>query len=122
VLQRCGCRRASLGGLPLVGPVDGDRLDECLVVGLVLAGGDGSRLEVSFRGEFWRPYVGHPDLNGPETLSAQALAMFAYPFACTSHVPMLHVTEAGCQPRLVRRIGHMRKATSAPSLRAAFGF
>ncbi len=64
----------------------------------MLAGGDGSRLAVSFRGEFWCSYVGYPDLNGPQALSAQPLAMFAYPLACTSHFLTLHVTKAGYQP------------------------
>ena len=91
--QRCRCRLASLGG-----PVDADGVDEGLVVGLVLAGRDGSRLAVSFRDEFRGPYVGHPDLNRPEALGAQTLAMFADPLSCASHTAMLHVTKANHQP------------------------
>ncbi|MDT5275760.1 MAG: hypothetical protein QOE48_2030 [Mycobacterium sp.] len=69
--QRCEYRLASLGGLPLSGgPVDGDRIDERLVVGLMLAGGDGSRLAVSFRDKFRRPYVGHPNLDRSKPLRA----------------------------------------------------
>lgn len=69
--QRCEYRLASLGGLPLSGsPVDGDRIDERLVVGLMLAGGDGSRLAVSFRDKLFRPYVGHPNLDRPKPLRA----------------------------------------------------
>jgi hypothetical protein len=41
-----------------------------LVVGLMLAGGDGSRLAVSFLDKFWRPYVGHPNLDRPKPLRA----------------------------------------------------
>jgi len=71
VRQRCEYRLASSGGLPIGGgPVDGDRIDERLVVGLMLAGGDGSRLAVSFRDKFWRPHVGHPNLDGPKPLRA----------------------------------------------------
>ncbi len=51
----------------------------------MLAGGDGSRLAVGFRDEFRGPYVGYPDLNGPEALGAQSLAMFADPISCASH-------------------------------------
>jgi len=49
-----------------------------LVVGLVLARCDGSRLPVSFRDEFRCPYVGHPDLNRPKALGAQTLAVLPY--------------------------------------------
>jgi hypothetical protein len=69
-----------------------------LVVGLVLARCDGSRLPVSFRDEFRGPYVGHPDLNRPKALGAQTLAMFADPLSCASHTAMLHVTNAILQP------------------------
>jgi hypothetical protein len=93
VQQRCRCRLASLGG-----PVDGDSVDEGLVVGLVLAGCDGCRLAVSFRDEFRGPYVGHPDLNRSEALGAQTLAMFADTLSCASHTAMLHVTNANLQP------------------------
>jgi hypothetical protein len=64
----------------------------------VLAGRDGSRLAVSFRDEFRGPYVGHPDLNRPEALGAQTLAMFTDPLSCASHTAMLHVTNANLQP------------------------
>jgi hypothetical protein len=64
----------------------------------VLAGGDGSRLAVGFRDEFWGPYVGHPDLNRSEALGAQTLAMFTDPLSCASHTAMLHVTKANHQP------------------------
>ncbi len=80
--QRCEYRLASLSGLPVgAGPVDGDRVDVRLVVDLMLAGGDGSRLAVSFPDKFRRPDVGHPNLDGSKPLRAQPLAMFAHSLA-----------------------------------------
>jgi hypothetical protein len=49
------------------------------------------------------PYVGHPDLNRPEALGAQTLAMFADPLSCASHTTMLHVTNANHQPSRWRK-------------------
>jgi hypothetical protein len=97
VRQRCEYRLASLSGLPVglpivTGPVDGDRIDVRLVVDFIFAGGDGSRLAVSFRDKFGRPDVGHPDLDGSKPLRAQPLAMFAHPLSRISHALMLHVT------------------------------
>ncbi len=84
--RRCEYRPASLSGLPVglhiaTGPVDRDRIDVRLVVDLMLAGGDGSRLAVSFRDKFRRPDVGHPNLDGSKPLRAQSLAMFAHPLS-----------------------------------------
>lgn len=105
VQLRCRYRLASLGGLRLVVPIDGDGVDERLIVGLMLTDRDGSRLAVRFRDELRSAYVGHPDLNRPETLRAQALAMFAYPIACARHGVMLHVTRlAGNRPASCWRI------------------
>lgn len=79
--------------MPLVGvPVYRDRIDECLVVRLMFAGGDGGRLAVSFRDEFRRSYIRHPYLDGAKPLSAQPLAMFTDSLSCIGHAPMLHVT------------------------------
>ena len=69
----------------------------------MLAGGDGSRLAVGFRHEFRGTDVGHPDLNRPEALGAQPLAMFADPLSRASHTAMLHVTKANHQPSRAQR-------------------
>jgi hypothetical protein len=108
-------RGASLVGLPRTlsgGPVDADRIDECLVVSLMLAGRDHSRLAVSLRDKFRRPHVGHPNLDRPKPLRAQPLAVFAYPLPCASHKLTLHVTTTVGQPapvpqsRATGRPGH----------------
>jgi hypothetical protein len=44
---------------------DGDRVDECLIVGLGLTRCDRRRLPVSLSNELGRPNIGHPDLHGP---------------------------------------------------------
>ncbi|CCG04786.1 protein of unknown function [Blastococcus saxobsidens DD2] len=56
---------------------------------------DDSRLAVRFRDELRSPYVGHPDLNRPETLFAQTLSMLTYPIPRACHGTMLHVTLLG---------------------------
>lgn len=68
----------------------------------MLAGSDGSRLAVSLRDELWSPHIGHPDLNRPEALLAQALAMFAYPLSCTCHTNNVTCNNAARQPFATR--------------------
>ena len=82
----------------------------------MLAGGDGSRLAVGFRHEFRGTYVGHPDLNRPEALGAQPLAIFADPLSCASHPAMLHVTKANHQPSCWRN-DHWGTTTGVPAPR-----
>lgn len=62
-------------GLPVWTPrADGHRVDEGLVVGLVLAGGDQRRLSMRLPAKFKCIDVGNHDLNWPQALSAQRLA------------------------------------------------
>lgn len=68
--QLCRGRLFSLAGIRFCVPVGGDGVYESLIVGLVLAPGDGGGLAVGLSDEFGSSHIGHPDLDGPEALLA----------------------------------------------------
>jgi hypothetical protein len=63
---------------PRLVPLDGDRLDEGLIVGLEIGVRDEARLAMRLGGERLGPDVRHPDLHRTQPLLAQALAVCAH--------------------------------------------
>ena len=78
--------------LGVVIPVGGHRIDEGLIVSILIAGGDEGRLAVCLADEFGGVHIGNPDLNRPQALLAQSLPILPYPVAGGCHTAMLHVT------------------------------
>ena len=76
----------------VVVPIGGHRIDEGLIVSILIALSDECRLAVCFADEFGGVHIGNPDLNRPQSLLAQSLAILPYPVAGRCHTPMLHVT------------------------------
>ena len=66
----CASRSRRVSFVPV-----GHRIDECLVLTLVIAAGYCERLAVGLHLERPRADIRHPDLNGPEALPPQALAV-----------------------------------------------
>ena len=67
-----------------------------MIVGFAFAGGNQCRLAVCFADEFRSVDVGYPDLDGPQALLAQPLAMPTNAFPGGWHTAMLHVTAEAC--------------------------
>jgi hypothetical protein len=62
-------------------PRDRDRVDEGLIVRVTLARRDGDRLPVGLGDELARSHVWNPDLERPQPLTPQALAVLTYSVA-----------------------------------------
>ena len=76
----------------VVVPVGRHRIDEGLIVSLLIARGDEGRLAVCLADEFWGVHIGNPDLNRPQSLLPQSLAILPHSVASGCHTTMLHVT------------------------------
>jgi len=63
-----------------------------LIVRLVLARRDSSRLPMCFGNELRSPDVRDPNLHGPKPLGAQPPPMLTYSIPGARHAAMLHVT------------------------------
>ncbi len=74
--------------------MDGNGIHKLLIVRLVLARRDSSRLPVRLGDELRSPHVRNPYLNGPEPLGAQPPPMLAYSIPGCWPCRTSHVTEA----------------------------
>src|SRR6516164_9700405 len=104
--------------LGVVVPIGGHRIDEGLIVSILIGISDECRLAVCFTDEFGGVHIGNPDLNRPQALLAQSLAILPYPVAGRCHTAMSHVTgveRLRSSSQLPTRSGRFDRAKIGPN-------